>query len=145
MAIPGEDDWRGIHVGPLEAQDIVDSFCGKSFQEAVAMCEADAMSYAGNLLFMPAAPFNFYAPALASYVASERAHDDCDGASSFLSMVEYMLSYRREIVARETMELLMNAAAVVAGRQEYYDADREIYGSFRGRHERLLALVDNAV
>ena len=141
LTIPTKADWGG-EPAALEAEAAFENFFGKSFEEAEAMFQANALRYQEDLIYMPAAAFNFYAPAFAAYVTSEQAEFDSDGASTFLGLVDYMLRESPGVLAASTLKLLVDAAGVVAHRPEFYDADEGIYGSFPLRYERILRLAE---
>ena len=130
MQIPSRADWGDIDKNDLDAKWAFDTFLGKSFTEAEAMFESNALYYQEDLQSMPAVPFNFYAPAFIKYIISERAKGDSDGASSFLRLVIWLLKSNRKILNPEMERALVSAAEHVAQRQEFYDADVSIYDNF---------------
>ncbi|HEU4343103.1 MAG TPA: hypothetical protein VFU31_16240 [Candidatus Binatia bacterium] len=130
MKIPSRADWGDINKDDLDAKSAFDSFLGKSFSEAEAMFQRNALYYQEELQSMPAVPFNFYAPALVKYITSEHAKGDSDGASSFLHMVSWILKSNRGILDSKTEDLLLRAARQIAKNQDYYEADVDIYGNF---------------
>jgi hypothetical protein len=130
MQIPSRADWGDIDKNDLDAKWAFDTFLGKSFTEAEAMFESNALYYQEDLQSMPAVPFNFYAPAFVKYIISERAKGDSDGASSFLRLVIWLLKSNRKILNPEMERALVSAAEHVAQRQEFYDADVSIYDNF---------------
>lgn len=142
MRIPSRADWSDIDQNDLDAKWAFDTFFGKSFAEAEAMFESNALYYQEDLQSMAAIPFNFYAPALVKYITSNRAKGDSDGASSFLNLVTWLLKSNRSIMTPETLRAMLAAARHIAQRQEFYEADADIYGTFTERHaeiERLAA------
>ncbi len=142
LTIPSRADWGDIEADDIEAQSARDSFFGKTFAEAEAMFERNALYYQEELQSLPRAPFNFYAGALVSYLLSEGARGDADGGSSFLHMVLWMLQSHRGIVAEVTEKLLVDAACQVAQRQVFYGASKDIYGSFSDIYEQIMRLVE---
>ncbi len=94
MKIPTISDWGRVDQDDLDAAWAFKQFSGKSFEEAEALFQSNALYYQEDLQSMPAKAFNFYAPALAAYLTSERAAGDSDGASSFLHTVIWMLETR---------------------------------------------------
>ena len=70
MKIPNRSDWGDIDKDDLDANCAFKHFFGKSFTEAQSMFQKNAMYYQEDLQSMPAAPFNFYVPALAKYIVS---------------------------------------------------------------------------
>lgn len=140
MNIPSTADWGEIDKTDLDAAWAFKQFSGKSFEEAEAMFQDNALYYQEDLQSMPATAFNFYAPALVKYLTSERAAGDSDGASSFLHMVIWILKTRCDIVAPETEQLLVNAAEHICEHQMFYDADVDIYGQFTTLCAEILGL-----
>jgi hypothetical protein len=137
MKIPSRTDWGDIDQNDLDAEWAFKQFFGKSFDEAEAMFQYNALYYQEDLSSMPAAAYNFYAPALVKYLTSDRAVGDADGASSFLNMVAWMLKNRRDIIAPETKEILLKAAEYIAKNQQNYVADDGVYGSFSDVYEEI--------
>lgn len=130
MKVPNRSDWGSIDKHDLDGNCAFKQFFGKSFSEAESMFQENAMYYQEDLQSMPSVPFNFYAPALAKYIISDRARDDCDGASTFLHMVKWMLQTQHDMITKKTEQLLVEASDHVARNQLFYDADIDIYGSF---------------
>ena len=139
--IPSRADWGELEENDLDGQAALRSFFGKSLEEAEALFQRNALFYQEELSAMPAGPFNFYAPALVRYVLSDRASGDADGASSFLEMVRWMLEKHHRSIRPEVEEALVSAAADVAGRQEFYEADVAIYGRFEEKLAEIRALA----
>jgi hypothetical protein len=81
MTIPTLRDWGEIDKDDLDAQGALKQFLGKSFLDAEALFAENALYYGEDLQSMPTAVFNFYAPALARYLTSDKSRGDCDGAS----------------------------------------------------------------
>ena len=146
MIIPTRNDWGEIHSTALDAQWALKQFLGKSFEEAKAMFADNALNRQEDLQYMPAVPFNFYAPALANYLSSDQSRGDSDGASSFMHMLIWTLETRREIISPSVKEILILTAERVASRQAFYDADVSIYGRFSDLHSKIqrLDLPDGA-
>ena len=137
MNIPTTTDWGEINHDDLDAEWAYRTFLGKSFDDAVAMFQDNALYYQEDLQSMPAAAFNFYAPALVEYMTSPHAAGDSDGASSFLHMVSWMLKTQRNIMSSETESLLLSAAEQVSRNQSFYDADVGIYGDFKDVYSEI--------
>ena len=143
MKIPTSKNWGNINKQDLDANWAFEQFCGKTFQEAESMFKQSAIYYQEGLQSMPAIPFNFYAPALASYIESNDAEGDSDGASTFLHMISWILKNHHEIISKETKEILLKAAQKVASNQQYYGADIEIYGEFSALYKEIEILFNN--
>ena len=142
MKIPDESDWGEIDANDLDANHAFTQFFGKSFQEAKALFQSNALFYQEDLQSMPRAVFNFYAPALVEYLKSEKSKGDSDGASSFLHMFLSILKANTEIISEETKKLFLDTSASIAQNQRFYDADIDIYGRFSELFEEIKALID---
>ena len=139
--IPGENDWFGYE-NDLDAKYAHGRLFGKSVDQVEQMIgQYDALSIAEDLHFMPRRAFQYYIFAVAQYLQNERAFEDSDAASSFLSL----------LIARETEEPgsvseiyaeLEPAVEFVAARQKYFDASVDIYGSFSDLGYQLRLLCD---
>lgn len=101
------------------------------------MFQENAMNYQEDLQSMPAAAFDFYAPALVKYITSTKAAGDSDGASSFLHMVSWMVKTQRNIISSDTESLLLAAAEQISRNQAFYDADVGIYGDFKDDYAEI--------
>jgi hypothetical protein len=143
MGIPSQSDWGETDENDLEAKSSLESFLGKSFSDAEAMFRRNALYYQEELQSLPAIPFNFYAPALASYITSESAKGDSDGASSFLHMLIWILRSNRQVIAASTERTLVQAANQVAQQQEFYAAPEDIYGKFTDFYAEIQRLAEN--
>jgi hypothetical protein len=145
MEIPSRDDWGPINENDLDAKWAFETFLGKSFAEAEAMFERNALYYQEDLQSMPHVPFNYYAPAFIKYVTSDRAKGDSDGASSFLGLLLWLLKSNRAVMTPQTEQALVAAAERVAGRQAFYEADPDIYGDFADLYKEILELSKHGV
>lgn len=145
MKVPRRADWGEIDENDLDAGHALKQFFGKSFVEAEEMFQRNALHYQEDLQSMPAAAFNYYAPALAKYIISENARGDSDGASSFLHMVAWILKENRDVMAPETEKLLVDVAGRVSRNQPFYDADEDIYGRFSDIYLEINNLVENRI
>ena len=102
----------------------------------------DAICYQENVMFMPEACFPFYTGAYMRYLLSDDSEGDCDGASCFFALVEFRVaetsSDRR--LAAEVNEVLDH----LVGRQDWYKADRSIYGNFADRAATVRSQLHDA-
>ena len=140
MTIPTRSDWGDIDENDLDAQWALKQFLGKTFADAEAMFAENALYYQEDLQSMSAAPLNFYAPALAKYLNSDRSHGDSDGASSFLHTLIWILKTRPEIFTSDVKGILIRTAKRIANRQVLYDADVNIYGQFSDLYSEIRRL-----
>lgn len=138
--VPTRSDWGEIDSNNLDAQWALEQFLGKSFAEAESLFAENALHYGEALVSMPPLPYNFYAPALAKYLTSDKARGDSDGASSYLRWLAWVLEKRPEIVDAETKLILLRAAEHVAAHQPFYEASASIYGRFSELLNRIKRL-----
>ena len=143
MDSPTLDDWGVIDSHDLDAKYAFKQFYGKSFKQAVGLFEANALHYQEDLGSMPRPVFNFYAPAFASYLESDRSAADSDGASSFLHLLIWIFKTQPEILDTETEATLLKTADKIAQNQSYYEADVDIYGQFSELNEEIKNLAAN--
>ena len=141
MSIPAKSDWGEIDKDDLDANHAFEQFFEKSFQEAINLFEQNALFYQEDLQSMPPSAFNFYAPALVEYLNSGNAAGDSDGASSFLRMFIWMLKTNREVISKESGHLLFETSFEISQKQDFYDADIDIYGKFSDLFEEIKYLV----
>ena len=141
MKIPSKKEWGVIEKDNLDAEWAFKQFAGKSLDDAEKMFRENALYYQEDLLSMPSVAFNFYAPVFAKYILSEYAESDSDGASSFLHMIIELLQMNRTLATPETLKLLLNTAKTVSNKQNYYDANIDIYGEFPELYNRIMQLA----
>jgi hypothetical protein len=138
MRIPTREDWGQIDLNDLDGQWALNSFLGKSRQEAAMMFESNAYAHGEDIQSMPRCVFNYYVPPLLEYLLSGKARGDSDGASSFLNRVLWLFQSQPEVVG-EMKAVILAAAEKIAKRQEFYGADESIYGSFQSIASQLRA------
>jgi len=132
---PSEDDWRS-EPWCLDAKAAYGRFNGATLDEAFGMISDDALNREEDLMFMPSICFRYYLPAYLSYLTSDAAKGDSDGASCVFGLIDHRIDDLSEdpVLLRRTAETI----AYVGERQEWYDADAAIYGSFERKANRLL-------
>ena len=131
--VPSEADWRS-EPWDLDTPHAYKHFAGKSFEEAVELFEENALRYQEDAMFMPRACFPFYARAYMAYLRSDASEEDSDGAGCFFGLSEV-----RADDLKSDQGLLGDFAHCldhIAERQDFYDADVGIYGSFPDRAKR---------
>jgi hypothetical protein len=137
--IPGRIEWSGYQ-NDLNVRHAHKLLFGKSTAEVQRYFGGvQSIQRADELLFMPRHAFQYYVFAFADYELSEGAQGDPDSASSFLRL----LVAREERDPGSVSHLYPELAAPiehVASRQSAYDADPNLYGSFRELADRIKAL-----
>ncbi len=135
-AIPTQADWES-ESWDLDTQQAHRQFGGKSFEEAIELFKENAIHYQEDVCFMPRACFPFYARAYMAYLLSDASKDDSDGANCFFGFVKIRAE---EIVRTGSLYLAVaDTLRHIATRQDWYDADQSIYGSFVEHADEALA------
>ena len=139
MNMPSKSDWRSEPWG-IDTPYAYKHFSGKTLDEAFNLFVEHALYYQEDIMFMPVLCFHYYIHAYIDYLLSDKSRGDSDGASGFFGLVEC-----REDDIRTSDGKLQNriceALKHIGARQEWYDADLDIYGDFKVRSEKVLSLV----
>ena len=137
--IPSEADWRS-EPWDVDVPYAYDHFAHKSNEEAQHLFIGNALYYQEDLVFMPVACLKFYIHAYIDYLLSDASEDDSDGASCFFGLVE---SRCQDIIGFDgtTRSKVKAVIERLAKSQDWFGADEDIYGDFRGRAERSLNLL----
>jgi hypothetical protein len=134
MNVPPEDDWRSEEWG-LDAESAYRKFHGKTMEEAVRLFEDNSLARQEDVLFMPSRVFAYYLRAYMTYLLSDAAKGDSDGASCFISLIGFKAEHKRDDIVPLWPEI-EPVLTMLAARQDDFDADWDVYGSFRTRcHE----------
>ncbi len=133
FSIPTEADWRS-EPWSLDAEAAYKDLAGKSLDDAVQLFRENSLYYQEDIMFMPFACFSFYTNAYITYLRSEQAKGDSDGASCFLGLIDVRST---DIANTDSsfIHLIINTLRHLAEKQDWYDADESIYGSFNVNHE----------
>ena len=137
--IPTEDDWRS-EPWDLDIPGAYDRFAGKAIAEAVDLFNDDSLHYQEDLMFMPTACFRYYIHAYIGYLMSKESEHDSDGASCFFGLVEHR---HKEITTFDDSEQARMSAVLdhLGVSQEWFDADKSIYGDFQERADESRKLL----
>jgi hypothetical protein len=140
ISIPGKNEWGNPDEEDLEVRYAYDNFFGKSLVEAVQMFQENALHFQEDLGSMPAIPFNYYVMAFVTYITSDLAEGDADGASAFLRMTHWQLRHHSDLIDVGVVSAMLVACATVAQRQNFYTADIDIYGDFSEHYKAIIAV-----
>ncbi|HKZ18275.1 MAG TPA: hypothetical protein VJ161_12510 [Geobacteraceae bacterium] len=135
--IPDAGDWAG-YKDDLDVKYAHKLLFGKSIQEVIHHFARSPIERADELLFMPRKAFQYYIFAFTEHLESDESIGESDAASPFLNL----LLAREEKDPGSVMEIyddLFPTIDFVSSNQERFEADPEIYGSFR---EKGLALAE---
>ncbi len=128
MNIPTEVDWRS-EVWGIDTPNAYGNFFGKDRQEAFQLFVENAIHYQEDVMFMPVICFRYYIFSYMNYLLSNESKDDSDGANCFFGLIEIraddILESEPSLAERISYVLLH-----LKDKQEWYDADESIYGSF---------------
>ncbi len=139
--IPGKSEWAGYEAD-LDVRYAYNLYFGKNIAEVQPFFgEMRSIERADELLFAPRRVFQYYVFAFAEYLQSEPAMGDSDSASPFLHLLVEREKRDPGSVAQIYAELAPTVE-YVASRQKYFDADPEIYGSFRELAEQIEAVCN---
>jgi len=124
--------WYGYE-NDLDVRDLYETFCGKSHEQVQEYFgEGSSIGRMDELLFAPRPVFQYYVQSFAIYVMSPAAAGDPDTASAFLSLLESRDEHDAGSV-KEIYPLVAKCVEFIANHQEHFDADVDIYGSFKER------------
>jgi hypothetical protein len=129
MEIPSEQDWQ-YDPECLDEAWAYKNFHGKSFDEAVRLFEVNALCYQEDLMYMPGRVFDFYVRTFIAYLMSDAARHDSDGASCFISLIQFKAEHDPETI-RPPWPAIEPALKHLVEHQDDYDAAWHIYGNFR--------------
>lgn len=133
--VPTEADWRS-EPWDLDIPHAYKHFAGRTFEQAVGLFKEHALYYQEDVMFMPRACFPFYARAYMAYLMSVDSRGDADGASCFFGLAKCRA---QDINKDEALvHAFIDCLEHLAQRQEFYDADVSIYGSFAERARQIL-------
>ncbi|WP_435006786.1 hypothetical protein P12x_004263 [Tundrisphaera lichenicola] len=134
MEIPTEADWQ-FHPDDLDAACAYKNFHGKSFDEAVRMFGDNTLSHQEDLMYMPAGVFGFYLKAYIAYFLSNPTEVGPDAPSGFVSLIRFKAEHDSEMI-RPLWSEIEPVLEYLAGHQDEFDANWEVYGCFRSEiHE----------
>ncbi len=140
LSIPTENDWGNWHVN-LDQSFAHDLYFGKSNSEMNAHFLNAPIEAAGELQFIASIPFQYYVIGFRDSVLS-KAHpeplDVSDAASSFMRLILVRIKDNPEDIAFIKNEL-MPSLKYIAGHQNAYEADINIYGSFEDIYNEIQA------
>ncbi|NRF72471.1 hypothetical protein HLB44_36530 [Aquincola sp. S2] len=141
--VPDASDWAG-YKDDLDVRYAHKLMFGKSVDEVQDLFgQGRSIERASELLFTPRTVFQYYVFAFAAYVLSDAAAEDSDSASPFLLLL-INREKRDPGSVREIYNRMEPIVQHVASRQEFYDADPNIYGNFKDHQVELAKLCNEA-
>ena len=138
LSIPSRETWGKLD--DLDVKYAFDLYGGKSIAEVSPDFIRSPIDRADELRFVPWAIFSYYIFWFADFLTSDESKGECDSASCFLGLLlEKALEAPQRF--RKLYPRLKPAVDVIAGRQEFYAANPEIYGIFSERKRQIEAAI----
>ena len=125
----------------LDGRVACEHFFGKSLEEAEAMFRASPIYYQSDLMWMGAAAFRFYLPAVVRFVRHETS-DISDFVAHFAGTLEFRLEYEPQKLAPVATPLtdlcyyiIEHWSSFAAGTEPYGDVGFDSLGQDCDRHQ----------
>ena len=127
LSVPSREAWGKLD--DLDVNYAFNLYGGKSIAEVSEYFTRSPIERVDELRFAPWKVFSYYIFWFTAFLTSDESQEECDSASCFLGLLlEKARSKPRRF--RELYPRLKPAVDIITGRQEFYDADTEIYGVF---------------
>jgi len=127
LPIPNREEWGNLD--DLDVNYAYNLYGGKSIAEVTPYFVRSPIDRVDELRFAPWEIFSYYIFWFTDFLTSDESKDECDSASCFLHLV--LEKARAEpIKFKELYPRLKSAIEIITGRQDFYDADVDIYGLF---------------
>ncbi|WP_339846661.1 hypothetical protein [uncultured Halopseudomonas sp.] len=138
--IPTEEEWAGYEKD-LDAKYAYKTFYGKTNEEMQPAFRKNVIERTDEIRFMPRGAFQYYIFGLRDYVIRQdfELYESSDAASCFIGLVLEKLRKEPESVQPIISELLPDLQ-FVAGNQNLYEADKDIYGDFTAMYQDIVRL-----
>lgn len=138
--VPTEKEWLGYEKD-LDASYAYKVFFGKTNDEMQSSFKLNVIERTDEIRFMPVKAFQYYIFGLRDYVMKRNFGylDSSDAASCFLGLVlEKLESEPSKIIP--VLSELIPSLEFVSNNQKLYEANEEIYGSFKNKYEHIISL-----
>lgn len=129
MKIPTKHDW-GDYKNDLDVKYAFKLYGGKSIEESMDYFINSPIERSSELEFAPFEIYKYYVNCFINYLMSENSADESDMASVFLRLARTMSEKWPNEFSR-FYPRIEDAINFVADKQDFYDADYDIYGSFQ--------------
>lgn len=134
--IPNRKAWGELD--DLDVRYAFNLYGGKPISEMTPFFTRDPIGRLDELRFAPWEVFSYYIFWFADFLTSDESKEEADSASCFLDLVLEKARAEPEKF-RELYPRLEPAVVVVAGRQDFYDAEVELYGLFSDHKREIEA------
>lgn len=138
--VPNRNDWGDVNADS-HLRDAFHLYGGKTVDEAAQYFVADPIQQAQVLRYSTPAVFDYYVFCFVNYLTTEASVGESDMASCFLNLIVEK-SDKDPLGLARIYPTLSSAVEVIAGRQQFYEADQNIYGSFREKKDKIQRNMD---
>lgn len=128
IKVPDREDW-GDHKVDSHLDAAYRLYAGKSVEDAIPYFVSDPFQQAQALRHATQAVFDYYVFCFSEYLTRPESAGESDMASVFMNLLVEKSEKDPQAFAR-IYRSLGPAVKAIAERQEFYDADWDIYGSF---------------
>lgn len=127
LRIPTREEWGDLKADP-EVRYAYKLFGGKSVDEVMDLFTIHPIERCAELRYSSIAVFRYYVQCFTKHLLSPESKGASDVASCFLHLVHDKLKKDQEMAV--VYPELRDAVSKVAEKQDFYEADTNIYGSF---------------
>jgi hypothetical protein len=139
--IPDDRDWSPEFFEDADDEWAYQKLFGKTSNEALMQLKSNSLAYTENLGAMPKAAFRFYFKVLVEYLLSEDSKGDPSAADGAFGLIKYDIQSGQNRCL-ELKAYLPTILREVANRQDFYDADIEIFGNFKEMAESIIQFIE---
>ena len=138
--VPSEKDW-GNYKENFDSLYAYEMFFGKTNDDMQESFQVNVIERVDNLRWMPGKAFQYYIFGLKDYVMNGAFDfsDEADASSCFLDLIIEKQENQSDYIY-PVLQDLMEAIEYIGNHQSEFDADENIYGSFKGKLERIKEL-----
>jgi hypothetical protein len=142
-SVPTENEWEN-YKEDLDTKYAHDLFIGKTNEQMLSEYKDRVLARSEDIYWMPIKPFQYYIFGFRDFVIQQDFGicEGSDAASSFLNLVIYKLEKKPEFILSVLPEI-MKDIDFIANNQELFDADEDIYGSFKDKLQEIKRLYKN--
>lgn len=119
-----------------EALSSINALNGLSAEEICHKIHHNPVMYAEDISLFQGNAFRYYLLYFVKYLQSSQSENNAASASSIMTLIEFKI--RKDIDSIEPIKQeLCNILKFIGERQNYYNADEEVFGNFKFRSEIL--------
>ena len=143
MKIPGENEWSGWEDN-LDSQYSYKRFFRRSNESMQQDFKYNVIERSDDIRWMPKRAFQYYILGLRDFVMGDDHGwlQNSDAASCYIELVLSTLSMHPEFI-KPIYKQLEESLKYVAENQKEFEADEDIYGSFKSKLQEIEQLVIN--